>query len=32
MDNTEKLIKLAELKEKGLITDDEFTAQKNKLL
>jgi len=32
MDNTEKLIKLAELKEKGLITHDEFTAQKSKLI
>lgn len=32
MDTAEKLIKLAELKEKGLITDDEFTAQKSKLI
>lgn len=32
MDSAEKLIKLAELKEKGLITDDEFTAQKSKLI
>ena len=32
MDSTEKLIKLSELLEKGLLTQEEFDAQKAKLL
>lgn len=32
MDKTEKLIKLSEMLEKGLITEDEFREQKNNLI
>ena len=32
MDNTEKLIKLSEMLEKGLLTEEEFKQQKEKLL
>jgi len=32
LDSTDKLIKLAELKEKGLLSDEEFNSQKKKLL
>jgi len=32
MDKTEKLIKLSEMLEKGLLTEDEFKQQKEKLL